>query len=230
MGGKVTVYIMVYFICIATALVAYFIGSINTSIILSKKFTGEDIRNSGSGNAGTTNMLRTYGKKLALVTLICDILKGVVPVLLAVLADKFILSGLSSTSAPASYLLGSLNYIAGFFAILGHSFPVFFGFKGGKGVATGFGVVLALNWQVGLIALAVAVIIMAFTRYVSLGSIIGAALFPILLLAFSFGSGEVDIMSMVFAFAIAALIIVRHRTNIKRLLNGNENKLFIKKN
>lgn len=221
---------MVYFICIATALAAYLIGSVNTSIILSKKVAGEDIRNSGSGNAGTTNMLRTYGKKLAIITLVCDILKGVVPVLLALLVDKLILSNISSFSGMESYLLGSLHYIAGFFAVLGHNFPVFFGFKGGKGVATTLGAVLTLNWQVGLILLVVAVAIMAITRYVSLGSIIGAALFPILLLAFSLGSGEVDIMSIVFAFALAALIILRHSSNIRRLIKGEENKLFAKKN
>lgn len=221
---------MVYFNCIATAIVAYLIGSINTSIILSKKVAGEDIRNSGSGNAGTTNMLRTYGKKLAIITLVCDILKGVLPVLLALLIDKLFLSNISSYTGMESYLLGSLHYIAAFFAVLGHNFPVFFNFKGGKGVATTLGAVLTLNWQVGLILLVVAVAIMAITRYVSLGSIIGAVLFPILLLAFSLGSGEVDIMSIVFAVLLAALIVLRHSSNIKRLLKGEENKLFSKKN
>lgn len=220
---------MVYLICIATALLAYLIGSINTSIILSKKVAGEDIRKSGSGNAGTTNMLRTYGKKLAIITLICDILKGVIPVLLALLIDKLFLSEISSSSGLESYLLGSLHYIAGFFSVLGHNYPVFFGFKGGKGVATSLGALLALNWQVALIVLVIAVAIMAVSRYVSLGSIIGAVLFPILLLAFSLGSGEVDIVSILFAFAIAALIVFRHRSNIKRLLKGEENKLFLKK-
>ncbi len=221
---------MVYFISIATAVISYLIGSINTSIILSTKYAGGDIRNSGSGNAGTTNMLRTYGKKFAVITLICDILKGVIPVLMAVLIDKLFLSNISSSSGAEIYLLGSLNYIAAFFAVLGHNYPVFFGFKGGKGVATSLGALLALNWQVGLIVLVVAILIMAFTRYVSLGSIIGAVLFPVLLLAFNLGSGEVDIISIAFAFMIAALIVFRHSSNIKRLLKGEENKLFMKKN
>ena len=219
---------MVILIGIATALAAYLIGSINTSIILSTRLTGEDIRNTGSGNAGTTNMLRTHGKKLAVITLIGDVLKGVVAVLLALLVD-YLASFIGTMSHIDSHILGSLPYIAGFFAVVGHNYPVFFGFKGGKGVATTLGVILTLSPAVGGIALLVAVTIMATTRYVSLGSIIGAGLYPLLLLAFWLGKGEIDILSLVFAFLIAILIIVRHRSNIKRLLNHNENKLSFKK-
>ena len=201
---------MAWLIGILTAIFAYLIGSINTSIILSRRFFGSDIRTSGSGNAGTTNMLRTHGKKFAAITLVCDILKGVVAVLLAALADRlFARWSIPAGSQAAAYIMGNLPYIAAFFVVLGHNFPV--------------------NWQVGLIALAVALIVMAATAYVSLGSIIGAALFPLLLLAFGLGSGELDPVAVAFAFLLAILIIARHHANIGRLVRGEENKLYGRK-
>ena len=134
-----------------------------------------------------------------------------------------------SASFANSHLLGNLGYIAGLFAAIGHNFPVFFGFKGGKGVATGIGVIFALNPAIGAIVLVVAVSIMAITRIVSLGSIIGAALFPLLLLAFGLGKGSFSVVSIVIASLLAILVILRHHSNIKRLINGTENKLFEKK-
>ncbi|MBS7297574.1 MAG: glycerol-3-phosphate 1-O-acyltransferase PlsY [Eubacteriales bacterium] len=220
---------MIILIGIAVAIAAYLIGSVNPSIILSKALAGEDIRSYGSGNAGATNMLRTYGKKMAIATLLLDILKGVIAVLAAHLVDDLLLCYIPTTNEFSKHIVGSLPYIAGLFVALGHNFPVFFGFKGGKGVATGLGVLLTLNWQVGLICLVVAVSIMAISRYVSLGSIIGAGLFPILLLAFSLESGEIDIFSIILAIALAVLIIARHHSNIGRLMRGEENKLFSKK-
>ncbi len=223
---------MIWFIGIAAAVAAYLIGSINTSIILSRVFFGEDIRKSGSGNAGATNMLRTHGKKFAIATLIMDILKGVIAVLLALAADNILAQLLPlqyAQSPEAEYILGNLKYIAGFFVVLGHSFPIYFGFRGGKGVATGLGVILTLNWQVGLIVLALSLIIMAVSRYVSLGSVIGALLFPLLLAVFTLGAGNFDMIEIIMAAALSLLIIARHHSNISRLLHGNENKLFSKK-
>lgn len=223
---------MIWFISIAAAVAAYLIGSINTSIILSRVFFGEDIRKSGSGNAGATNMLRTHGKKFAIATLIMDILKGVIAVLLALAADNILaqLLPLQYSQRPeAEYILGNLKYIAGFFVVLGHSFPIYFRFRGGKGVATGLGVILTLNWQVGLIVLALSLIIMAVSRYVSLGSVIGALLFPLLLAVFTLGAGSFDMIEIMMAAALSLLIIARHHSNISRLLHGNENKLFSKK-
>ena len=144
---------------ILVALVAYLIGSINFAIIFSKKFAGFDLRERGSKNAGTTNVLRTVGKKAAILTLICDILKGVVSVLLAMLVAKI----WTETD------LEIIKYLAGLMAIIGHTYPIYYGFKGGKGVATSLGVLLIVNTQIGLICLVFALTIMAFTRWVSFG-------------------------------------------------------------
>ena len=129
---------------IAIAIIAYAIGSINFSVIFSRKFAGFDVREKGSGNAGTTNMLRTVGKKAAVIPLVCDILKGIVSILIALLIGYFV----------KDVNKAILVQIAGFFAIFGHTFPIFFEFRGGKGVATALGVILLTNWQIGLICLA----------------------------------------------------------------------------
>ena len=154
------------------AVVAYLIGSINFSVILSKKMAGFDVREKGSGNAGTTNMLRSVGKKAAAITLICDILKGVVAILIAMLAGKILANSNSSL----------LVQIAGISVILGHTFPIFFKFKGGKGVATSLGVLIMSNWQIGLICLVFALVLIILTKMVSVGSIAAAILYPVLTL------------------------------------------------
>ena len=199
---------------ILVALVAYLIGSINSAIIFSKKFAGFDVREKGSKNAGTTNVLRTVGKGAAALTLICDILKGVVAVLIAMLAANI----WKDTDTVV------LKYLAGLFAIIGHTFPVYYGFKGGKGVATSLGVLLIVNPQIGIICLSFALIIMIATRWVSLGSILAATLFPILTIFMTdnFGGKVISIL-------IGVLVIFNHRTNIKRLKDGTENKLSFKK-
>ena len=192
-------------------IIAYLIGRINFSIILSKKMAGFDLREKGSGNAGTTNMLRTVGKKAALITLVCDILKGIVPVLLAVLTGN--IANHFEAGVQTEYLV----QIAGIFAIIGHTFPIYFGFKGGKGVATSLGLLLAL-------------LVMAVTRMVSLGSISTAILFPVLTI-FRIGSEYFIVPGKYIAFSIilALIVIFNHRTNIKRILTGAENKLSFKK-
>ncbi len=142
-------------IYIAVAIIAYFIGSVNFSVIISKKMAGFDLREKGSNNAGTTNMLRTVGKKAALIVLICDILKGVIAIALA----KIISSEVNEAIAVQ---------IAAFCVVLGHTFPIFFEFKGGKGVATSIGVLLLINWQIGLICIIYGIVILLLTRMVSL--------------------------------------------------------------
>ena len=203
---------------ILVAIIAYAIGSVNFSIIFSKKFAGFDVREKGSGNAGTTNMLRSVGKGLAALTLICDILKGVVAVLVAFWIGKI------ATNVKPEILV----QLAGFFAVVGHTFPVYFGFKGGKGVATSLGILLLINWQIGLICLVFALLVMALTRMVSLGSISAAILFPILVL-FIKSNYIVEGSYFVFSIIIAVLVVFNHRENVKRLLNGTENKISFKK-
>lgn len=205
---------------IIVAIIAYAIGSINFSVILSKKFGGFDVREKGSGNAGATNMLRSVGKKAAAITLFCDVLKGVVAVLIAVL------TGIIAKNTDKALLV----QIAGVMVIIGHTFPIFFEFKGGKGVATALGVLLITNWQIGLICLVFALVLMAIFRVVSIGSIGAAILFPVLTIFLtqhfivSEGSGY-----LVFSIIVAALVIFNHRANLQRLLNGNESKISFKK-
>ena len=202
---------------IIVSLIAYLLGSISFSVIFSKKLAGFDVREKGSGNAGSTNVLRTAGKKVALLTLICDCLKGVVAVLVALIASKI------NTSLDGALLV----QLAGLLVVIGHTFPVFFKFKGGKGVATSLGVILTINWQIGLICLVFALVIMALTRFVSLGSILAAVLFPVLSIFINanyISSGSY----IVFAILLGAFVIFNHRTNVKRLLEGKENKLSFK--
>jgi glycerol-3-phosphate acyltransferase PlsY len=222
---------MLYLIAFLTALVAYLIGSISGAIIISKKVSGSDIRESGSKNAGTTNMLRVHGKKLAVMTLLVDVIKGIIAVLIGIMIDAVIERqyGMVSIVSPAEWLIGSMKYIAAIFAILGHDFPIYFGFKGGKGVATSIGVALVLDWKVRLIVMIASLIIMATTRYVSVGSVIAAVIYPCIVAAFMLGMNEFNVVYLACAIIIGLLIIVKHKTNIERLKNGTENKLFTKK-
>lgn len=199
------------------AIIAYLIGSINFSVIFSKKMAGFDVREKGSGNAGTTNMLRSVGKKAALITLICDILKGVVAILLAMIIGKIIENSNGAL----------LVQIAGIAVIIGHTFPIFFKFKGGKGVATSLGVLIMSNWQIGLICLVFALILMALTQMVSVGSIAAAILYPVLTL-FIPQNYIVSGNYLIYSIILAVLIVFNHRENVKRLLNGTENKISFK--
>jgi len=206
---------------IVMALIAYAIGSINFSIIISKKMAGFDVREKGSGNAGTTNMLRSVGKKAAAITLLCDILKGVVSILIAFVITKIM------RDIDGALLV----QIAALAVVIGHTFPIFFGFKGGKGVATSLGVLLCINWQIGLVCLVFALIIMAATRMVSAGSVTAAILYPVLVL-FQVGKEYFIVPGnyIVFSILLALLVAFNHRTNIKRILSGTENKLSFSKN
>ena len=204
---------------IVSAILAYAIGSIMFSVIVSRKLAGFDVREKGSKNAGSTNMLRTVGKKGAIITLICDILKGVIAILIAMLIAK-----IANITEPSKILL--MKYIAGFAVILGHTYPIFFEFRGGKGVATSLGVLLMLNWKIGLIALIFALLLMAFTKLVSVGSISAAILYPILVL---FIEDRKNFGVILISWLIAILVIFNHRTNIKRLKEGKENKISFSK-
>ncbi|MCI8654304.1 MAG: glycerol-3-phosphate 1-O-acyltransferase PlsY [Clostridia bacterium] len=199
---------------------AYLIGSINFSVIISKRVAGFDVREKGSGNAGTTNMLRSVGKEAALVTLVCDVLKGVVAIVIAIII------GAIWQELDKALLV----QIAALAVVIGHTFPVFFQFKGGKGVATSLGVLLMINWKIGLICLVFALVLIALTRMVSLGSVGAAILYPILVLfidtnfTVSEGTGY-----FIFSVILALLVAFNHRENIKRILSDTENKLSFKK-
>ncbi len=187
-------------------IVGYLLGSLNTSLVIGK-FYKVDVRQHGSGNAGMTNTLRTLGKKAALLVIFGDLLKGI----LAYLAGYFIYGG----------ELGGM--LGGTACIIGHIWPAFFGFKGGKGVLTTLAVLLMFDWQIALGLMAVFIVILLLTRYVSLGSIVAAFLFPIAAAAF----GR-DIQTMIFSGIIAVLVILRHHENIGRLLRGTESKFSLK--
>ena len=207
---------------IIMAVIAYLIGSVNFSVIISKKMAGFDVWEKGSGNAGSTNVLRTVGKKAAALTLLCDILKGVVSIVIAVIIGKF------AKEQSAAILV----QIAALFVVLGHTFPIFFGFKGGKGVATSLGVIILVNWKIGLICLIFAIVLMAITRMVSLGSISAAALFAVLTVFIrdSYIAGiEFEFSFIIFGILLAAFVIFNHRSNLKRIISGTENKLSFKK-
>ena len=211
---------LIWFIISAAAIIvaAYLLGSINFAIIISGRTYKQDIRNFGSKNAGMTNMMRTYGKKAAGLTLGGD-------------AFKAILSCLIGYT-----LLGQLGaYIAGLFCICGHVFPVFYGFKGGKGVVTAAATILMCDPIIFVILLAMFVIIVAFTKFISLGSVMCMLLYPILLSTLSefankITTGEaIPSPYIIFPFMMMLIIVIKHWANIKRLLNGTESKFSFKK-
>ncbi len=205
---------------IIIAIIAYALGSINFSVIISKKMAGFDVREKGSGNAGSTNMLRSVGKKAAIITLLCDILKGVVAILIALIVGNIV------KNVDRAVLV----QIAGILVVVGHTFPIFFEFKGGKGVATSLGVIMMINWKIGLICLVFALVIMAFSRMVSMGSVGAAILFPVLTLFMNtnFIVKTSGMKYFIFSVILAGIVVFNHRANIKRIANGTENKLSFK--
>ena len=208
---------------IAAAGLGYFLGSLNFSIIVVRMMTGRDIRDMGSKNAGLTNTLRCAGKSCALFTLLGDLLKGIIAVALARGFCHLLHAGMMPGN-DTHYI----GYIAGFFAILGHVFPIYYSFKGGKGVLVGAASFLAVDYKVFLALLAIFVVILALSKYVSLASIISTAYCPLATLlmswlidGFSFGR---SFLYMVLSLPMAAMVIWMHRSNIERLIDGNENK------
>ena len=201
---------LIYLIII---IVAYLLGNISTSYIVAKKLAGVDIRTQGSGNAGSTNVLRTLGKKAGALTFIGDVLKGLIAVLLA----KFIAYIAHLDQATCAYL-------AVVAVVLGHNYPVFLGFKGGKGVATSLGSMLGMNPIIALTCLGFFIIIVAVTKYVSLGSILGIGLSPIIMMINHNNKGVLVTLFLTIS------VVLTHKENIKRLLKGTERKIGEKKN
>ena len=203
---------MEIFIYIIIAVVAYLLGNISTSYIVAKRIAGVDIRTQGSGNAGSTNVLRTLGKRAGAMTFLGDVLKGV----MAVLISEF-----------AARLVGIDTLLAGYLAVIcvvaGHNWPAVLGFRGGKGVATSLGAMLAVNPVITLMCLAVFILVVAITKYVSLGSVVGIGCSPIFMIMVKNKAG------LIVALFLTASVIYNHRANIKRLLNGTERKIGQKK-
>lgn len=217
---------MIYLSCFAIAILSYLLGSLNFGVILSNKLKKDDIRNYGSGNAGTTNMLRKYGKGYAFLTIVGDMLKVVAAAFIALKIMEYTPQTLNEVGIDVSIDRNIfIKSFAGFFCVVGHIFPCFFKFKGGKGVATAGGMVFVVDWRIALILLAVFIIVVAFTKYVSLGSIIMALLYPALMFAF-----HRSIALTIIAAVFTLIVVIAHRGNIKKLLNHTENKITDKKN
>ncbi|RQW20488.1 glycerol-3-phosphate 1-O-acyltransferase [Bacillus sp. C1-1] len=191
-------------------LFSYLLGSVSFSYLIAKKIKKIDIRKEGSGNAGATNTLRVLGVGPAITVLLLDVVKGVLPVLLAMLFTD------------AAFV----HVVTGFAAILGHNWPIYFGFRGGKGVATSIGVLVSLVFLPALLAGVVAIASIFITRYVSLGSLLFAVLTPVaLVLLMLIPSFSYPFEYMLFTVILAVMSLWRHRTNVSRLLSGTENKI-----
>jgi glycerol-3-phosphate acyltransferase PlsY len=208
--------------CLLIVVVAYLLGSVPSGYVLVRLFRHQDIRQSGSGNIGATNVLRSGGKGLAAATFFMDMLKGCAAVWLG--------GAMGAWLAPAA-APDDMRALAALVAVLGHIFPVWLGFKGGKGVATGFGVFLVASPWAALAAISVFFIVLALSRYVSLASILGAASFPL----FAWWLGRLHVCAertpffVAVEITVALLLIAKHYQNIRRLLSGTESKLGAKK-
>ena len=211
-----------FLVMVVCAVASYLLGSINFAVVFSKAFRHDDVRTHGSGNAGSTNMLRTFGLKMALLTLFCDVLKGA----LATLLGLFMMP----------YYTG-FAYVCALCCMLGHAFPVYYGFKGGKCVATFAGAALVINPPVWILLILSFVLIVYISRYVSLGSVICVAVFPLLINFIPFVTLTLDDgtvagtppVAIITSVLMAALVIILHRQNIVRLWQGKESKISFKK-
>lgn len=197
-----------FFLGIISLFLGYFLGSLPSGYLAGKWFANIDLRDIGSGSTGATNVLRHVGKKAALIVFIIDVIKGMLPVLIA----KFF------------NLADSWQVIAGLFSLTGHIWPVWLKWKGGKAVATGLGFFLGLSWPVGLGCLGIFLCILTFSKIVSLSSIIAAISLPILMLI-SFSDQSISFAYLSIAVVSMILVLWRHRTNINRLLKGTEPKI-----
>ena len=193
-------------------IIAYLLGNISTSYIIAKRLAGVDIRTQGSGNAGSTNVLRTFGKKAGAMTFVGDLLKGIIAVFIGYLISKF-----------ANVDMVIAGYIAVFGVVCGHNWPVFLGFRGGKGVATSLGAMIAVNPIIALSCFLLFLIIVKITKYVSLGSVLGIAASPIIMIFLKNKNG------VIITLFLTISVIYTHRENIKRLINGTERKIGQKK-
>jgi len=204
------------------AVIAYFCGCFNGAVIVSKYILRDDVRNHGSGNAGLTNFYRTFGGPLTFVVILTDILKAVLAVWFggALLSGDF---GVVRNYVESAYVSGMWallgQYWAALFCLLGHMFPCMFHFKGGKGILSGGAIALMIDWRIALVVWVGFIVLVALTRYVSLGSVWAGISFP-----FATWFCYQDPVIVVLGFLCGGLVVWQHRANIKRLIQGNENK------
>jgi len=209
---------------LAVATPAYMLGSVNGALITSKYFYRKDIRKYGSGNPGLTNFYRVFGKGGVLLVVVIDVFKTVAPVVFG----GWLFGRFSDMALSEVWLFDWLfevslfgQAISGFFVMLGHCFPVFYGFKGGKGVMALGAILIVLDWRLAFISWGIFLVLTAVTRYVSLGAIVGSAAFPVSQLILGLGGYR----EVIAAGMCAALLIARHEANIRRLVKGEESKL-----
>ena len=214
-----------------TAVLSYLLGSCNSAIIVVKLLKHEDIREHGSKNAGLTNTLRCYGKFPALLTLIGDLAKGIIAAFISIkLADLMLGADFENYYVIDERTVG---YVSGLFSILGHIFPLYYGFKGGKGVLVSCSILLVIDPVTFCIVIPFFIIVVAISRYVSLGSILAAAVYPVItfcvhMFIYNIGT-ERSLIHTGLVICTSALLIYMHRSNIQRLRNGTENKFGSKK-
>ena len=199
------------------AVIAYFCGCFNGAVIVSKYILRDDIRTHGSGNAGLTNFFRTFGGPLTLVVILLDVVKAIVAILVGMLLFRYFV-------VDDAVVITFAKYWAGLFCLLGHMFPCMFHFKGGKGILSGGTIAIMIDWRIALVVWGGFILLVALTRWVSLGSVWAAGSFP-------FASWFVyrDLVILVLAVVIGGLILYMHRANIGRLLRGQESKLTFHK-
>lgn len=200
---------------IATTLLAYMLGSIPTAVWYGEGFFGLDIRQYGSGNAGATNTFRVLGKRAGTVVMLIDVLKGYTATILSSLLWYFDVIG--------THEILTFKLVFGLVAVIGHVFPVWADFKGGKGVASLLGMVLAIHPEVAAVCIAIFLVVVIASQYVSLGSMMAALAFPVLLLLRAFGQKEHPLL-IVFGVLVFLFVVLTHQKNITRLLNGEENR------
>jgi glycerol-3-phosphate acyltransferase PlsY len=201
-----------------TAVAAYIIGSISFSIIITRIFAKTDVREHGSGNAGTTNVLRTAGKLPAALTFLFDFLKCVA----AIYFGLFLFQLFNPQNIDATVI----KFVAGLFCLLGHIYPLYFGFRGGKGVVTTAALIFMISWQCFLIAISIFILMALLTRLVSLSTIVAASSLPVTMyIVMWLTKNEYRIVNTFFALVMTIILIIMHRSNICRLLNGTEHKI-----
>ena len=211
-------------IAIPVLLAGYLLGSIPSGYLAGRWLKGIDIRQEGSGSTGATNVLRVVGKGPALAVFVVDVLKGALAVLLA----KAVLEPLGQPLSPAGWQIDGWIVLTGLAGLAGHIWPIWLGWKGGKAVATGLGMLLGVSWPVGLACFGIFLTVLTFSRIVSLSSVVAALSLPLLMVG-SFGSGGIRPAYLLLAVLTTVLVVWRHRSNIERIWAGTEPKLGSKK-